>query len=206
MSDIDVVQLVDLYFASFEQMRVVRWRKPWHVMRLRPFWLIRLQKENNLEHCAGMLSLADLVFHLAKLHEDKTILNLDQFMVRHKIWVHDNEEWIVGDVRRKNTTYYVRERRARLHIVWFMRQLGRRDLASMLFTYHKKLTPEDRYVKVLDELQAWAFMLFIDRCRWTSRDFTNPDSIPGYILAQEFPVLQKIADELLARVQARLNI
>lgn len=206
MSKTDVLKLLKLYTTSFEQMRVVRWRRPWHVLHLRPIWLIRLQKENNLEHIAGMLSLADLVFYLAEMRGDETITNLDQFVVRHKIWVHDSEEWITGDYRAKGSEYYRTERAARWVVIRFLKEQGRADLAVMLGEYHKKLTPEERFVKVLDELQAWAFMLFIGTPKWTTRDFTRPESIPGYVFASEFPLLQEIADELLARMHARLNI
>ncbi len=147
-----------------------------------------------------MTQLHELVSDLAAARNDTSITALDDSSVRSRIWVHDLPEIITGDKCKKSRRFRRREKQAETEVAQTLLALGQFKYSRSVEEYSAKSSLEDRYVKVLDELQALAFLLWIKRANW-SKFGLRPDKITGFAFLNEFLTLALVAEELLRRLK-----
>jgi 5'-deoxynucleotidase YfbR-like HD superfamily hydrolase len=150
------------------------------------------------------MKLKTLVILKARLEGDQSFEGgvFDVLKMNAMISLHDIEENIVGDERFKDKQYYRTEQKALDTVAEGVSDLNiGSEIVSLINEYKGKASPEARFVKAIDELQAWFYMVYTKRFDKSTRDFNQPEEIKGYLLMQEFPVLKRIADILLNILQ-----
>jgi 5'-deoxynucleotidase YfbR-like HD superfamily hydrolase len=193
--------ILRLFIQATDFARVLRWRRD----EQQPFASAEKTSqmdEGNMQHCAGMSMMAAVCVVKAELEGDNKTASLNMTTVTTQIFLHDADEYLAGDSRTKCEIYRAKEQRARSAIY---DQLETFDVGKRLVIqakeYHEKLTPEARFVKALDELQAWVYIIQTRGFTESSRDFENPEGILGYVLALDFPTLARLAKILLRIMQ-----
>ena len=190
-------ELVRLYIEATDFTRVLRWRH----LEDQPFRSAKevgLMKEDNMQHCAGMFFMGQTIIMTAREEGDSITSALDFETVSMMIFAHDADEYLTGDVRSKCGNFRKIELRARDLVYKRLAKLRiGSDMLACAKDYHDKKLATARFVKALDELQAWVYMIQTRGFAETSRNFSNPEEIPGYIYALEFPTLARLAKILL---------
>lgn len=190
---------------EFKQARVKRWKKEDDFIKFVPKEYHANRNENNLEHTGGMRIVADLVFQKAEAEGDETVLELDYRRVGNLIRVHDLEETYVGDERVKDDDYYAREKVATAQLHKNNTQVNFGSLEDELIAeYQEKKTKESRFVKAIDELQAWLYLISKRDIGESNRGLEGDnalENIKGYEYAQEFPTVKRVMDIVIHVMQ-----
>jgi 5'-deoxynucleotidase YfbR-like HD superfamily hydrolase len=149
--------------------------------------------ESDAEHTGQMQVLATNIIDKAEEENDTTTAQLDVRLVLRMIQVHDIAESLVGDSRKKDAVYYEKEKSANEHIQRKVEILNYSDrLNEAIVEYEDKKMAEARFVKAIDELQAWFYILYTRRFDASNRDLSKPETIVGYEYSKEFPTLHRI--------------
>jgi len=189
--------LLRLFIQATDSGRTLRWRKG-NQQPFRSAHQVGRMREDNTQHSAGMIFMANCIITKAGLEGDVTTSSLNLSVLVDMISTHDIDEYLAGDSRKKTAEYRARELRARAIT---HEHMGRSDVGKVLVArsveYHAKLTPEARFTKALDEMQAWVYIIQTRGFKMSNRDFMKPDEIPGYELALEFPTLARLARIML---------
>jgi len=192
------IMFIRNFLRQMDQTRVLRWRKDGQAHFTSPNEVSEM-KESDAEHTGQMCALATFILYKAKNEGDNTCADsFDILKMNALIQLHDIEENIVGDSRDKDESYYVREKNAYEKIAMEINKMNfGNNFEILMQEYKERVTKEARFVKALDEIQAWFYLVYTKQFTESTRDFNNPNTIAGYVVAQEFPTLKRIADILL---------
>ena len=124
------------------------------------------------EHVHGMSVLADLI-----LDADPATKTLDRARIHSFIRYHDAHEIITGDAILKNDTIRQEEARAEETISRLESHRGNTDNATVLAEYHAQETPEARFVKGIDRLEAYLTMMYAGRAEKLNNRITDAQAI-----------------------------
>ena len=178
---------------------VLRWRTG-EDLKFRSLEDWQSMKEDLLQHGAAMAIMHNMIRLQAEYEGDDSVTGLDQRMINAMILYHDHAEILAGDIKHKTADYRQREEKARRIIRQRVTYLPP-ELCAFLHeaeaVYEEKNEPWTWYVKALDEMQAWTYLLFLNRVDEARRVFENLDENKGYQLAQHFPILQRLSQVLL---------
>lgn len=185
---------------------VLRWRKEGQAP-FRSYEELQKMEEGLLQHGAAISIMHESIRFQAEFEGDDSILRLDHRKTRFMIFFHDHPEILSGDCGEKTLCDIEREARAgrinRQRIGYFPSELLH-FLLEIDEEYAKKQEPWTWYVKALDELQAWTYLLYLNRVDESRRVFADLDNNKGYQFAQRFPVLKRQSAVLLKMMhQAR---
>lgn len=165
--------------------------------------LISPKYENNLEHCGAMQMLFNILLPAAKELGTDELENLDHSIVSRMIMLHDLAEVKVGDKKHKSPEHLENERLANDKLCNFFRKCcipGGSVLADDLEDCLLKESLHSRFVKALDEMQAWLFLIWSSRtteCKYHGKEFEELQSARG---VGEFPFLQALMKTAFAHV------
>lgn len=186
--------------------RVLRWRKG-NQSAFRTPQEVAEMNEDLLQHNSMMMLLLTAFVKKAAFEGDTKTAELDVGNMTVMIIGHDADEIILGDTRVKDTAYCAMEKRAQEKVFVMLRRLNfGKEVVGLLHEYHAKKTPEARFVKAIDEVQAWLYLIYVGQIGESSRNFLNPTECSGYTCAQEFPVLKRLTDILLRIMQRPAHI
>jgi 5'-deoxynucleotidase YfbR-like HD superfamily hydrolase len=187
--DIDFIRA---FLQQMDQIRALRWANENDPKFLTPEETKKMQ-ETVGEHTGQMNALAAAFYLKAEAENDESINSLDGKIISIKIAGHDLEENIAGDARTKDAAYFRLENKARVRINEATEPLnfGNR-FTELQNEYQNKLTKEDRFIKAIDELQAWFFIVYTRKFDYINRDFSKPEEIKGYLYSEEFPTIRRI--------------
>lgn len=180
--------------------RTPRWREEGEFPHLTPEQM-KEYRQSVLEHMAGMNSIATFLFDIAEQEGDTAISNLNFRLVSKYIILHDSEEIYTGDKREKTPEDHELEKEAVDKIVAEGQETSiAPQIRFLMESYHTKATPEARFVKAIDELEAYFHMIGIRGIDRSKR--TNLRETASYQYAQEFPTLaryMKIAVDVMEK-------
>jgi 5'-deoxynucleotidase YfbR-like HD superfamily hydrolase len=196
------IKFIRAFLKQMAQTRVLRWREADESSFVTPEQ-VREMKESDAEHTGQIHSLATGLRLKAQYEDDSTLTeNFDWEKARAMIGLHDIEENLTGDSRVKDEAHYIAEEKAREEIFKKLDTLNFGELLKQYqLEYLDKSTKEARFVKAIDEIQAWFYMIYTRGFAKSNRNFHEPETIRGYEYAQEFPTLKRIADILLNIMQ-----
>ncbi|MFM2381342.1 MAG: hypothetical protein RLZZ76_109 [Candidatus Parcubacteria bacterium] len=191
------VLFVRMWLEQMAQTRVQRWREDGE----QPFLNeaeVRAMNESVAEHVGQMKGLALEIIDKAVFERDYSFNDFDLRLALRMIRTHDAEEIITGDVRTKDAAHFKRENEAIETIKNKALELNYgHQIAEAMAAYREKKVAEARFVKAIDELQAWFYIINSRRFDVSTRDFSHPESIAGYVYSQEFPTLHRVMDLVL---------
>lgn len=192
------IKFIRNFLRQMDQTRVLRWRNDGE-NKFVSSDETREIKETVAEHTGQMGVLAISLIHKAQAEGDTVFDDdFDVLQMMTMIQFHDLEENRIGDSRNKDEKYFELEKEAQQEIFEKSSELNFGTVViEALKNYREKKIKEARYVKAIDEIQAWIFIIHTRRFDFVNRNFDEPKSIPGYVYAQEFPTLKRIADILL---------
>ena len=124
------------------------------------------------EHVHGMAVLADLI-----LDADPAAKTLDRARIHTLIRYHDAHEVITGDVIIKNDSVRKEEAAAEETITHLEALRGNEDIETLLAEYHAQETPEARFVKGIDRLEAYLTMMYAGRAEKLNNRITDAQAI-----------------------------
>lgn len=189
------------FLRQMDQTRVLRWREADQALFTTPEH-VEGMNETVAEHIGQMTVSATGLIHKARVENDQSLETLDFLKIISMIQLHDIDETIVGDSRAKNNEYYEKEKEAQELISDLIKDSNFADIYTALTTeYKQRASAEARFVKAIDEIQAWFYILYTRKFEKSTRNFDQPSSIVGYELSKEFPIVNRIADLLLYILQ-----
>jgi 5'-deoxynucleotidase YfbR-like HD superfamily hydrolase len=195
------VRFVRLFLEQMNQTRVLRWRNLGE-----PAFVsvedMAFMKETVSEHIGQMMVLATGILQKARQENDVSLMNIDLLKVTTMISLHDIEETVIGDARHKDERYYALEKKAQGEIEDKLEGTNIEEpIVEILQEYRDKSSKEARFVKAIDEIQAWMYLIYTKQIGQSTRNFKKPEDIKGYEYAAEFSTLKRIADILLRVLQ-----
>ncbi|GIW68541.1 MAG: hypothetical protein KatS3mg100_035 [Candidatus Parcubacteria bacterium] len=152
-------------------------------------------RESLSEHTSHMASIATLLFTYAKKVGDSSIEQLDFVKVSQLIYLHDSQEMIVGDwpYGEKTTEVKQKEEEAQQQIMKRLSRIGLEEVATSLFKeYEQKQSPEARFVKAIDTLQALCTIIYHRRFDIYRMQLDSEDTKRILEYAREFPLLHNL--------------
>lgn len=188
---------IPLFLEKMKQSRVIRWREAGEATFMNPSEVAEM-RESVAEHAGSMSDLAVNVLSKARTERDVAFNDFDVMKALHMIHTHDTEEIITGDVRVKDANHYAKEREAQQLIKDQVSTLNfADDVMAAIDEYRDKSTKEARFVKAIDELQAWFYIIHTRKFDVSNRNFDVLESIAGYAFAKEFPTLMRLMNIML---------
>ncbi len=183
------------------QARVLRYRESGEA----PFLSaqeVKEMRESVAEHVGLMHMLATNILDKALVEGDTSFEGFDVMLMLRMIQLHDLEESITGDVRHKDEAHHAREEVAFRQIKDKAMKLNYGEsIVYAIDAYREKQIREARFVKAVDELQAWFYIINTRRFDASTRDFSKPEDIKGYVCGSEFPTVKRVMDILLGIMQ-----
>lgn len=192
------IQFIRTFLQQMDQSRTMRWRSS-NEASFSTTEEVMEMKESDAEHTGQMNMLATCIRLKAKEEGDVIFdVDFDMEKVRAMVGMHDIEENLIGDARIKNASYRALENNARTTVFTQLSTLNfGESLRLAHLEYLDKSSKEAQFVKALDEMQAWFYLIYTKQFSESTRNFKKPTEIEGYVFSQKFPTLKRIADILL---------
>lgn len=152
-------------------------------------------RESLAEHVGGLSAIAAFLLLYAEKHGDPTLQRLDARRVFLHVNLHDAAELHTGDwpIGQKDENRKREEERAQRDIVERFQAVGLGEQVETLLTeWNQKSTPEARFVKAIDLLQALLTIIYqggFDRFVPLEE---NPNGARVLQYAKEFPLVYRL--------------
>lgn len=167
--------------------RVMRWRADDGEKFRSSEEMRKTMPESVTEHNGGMLKVAVFLRQEAQIRGDQSILALNGDTVNSLIVMHDAHEVMTSDRLEKNEEDKATETAANAHLKGRLANDGFETLATNIDDYTDKGSAEARFVKVLDDLQAFLYMIRTKRF-----DMAQMEGRKGAKFCEEFPTAARL--------------